>query len=286
MLTLLAADQLPPVEPATGAVGRLAPRRPARASARSCCFLGGRRTDRCGHLVGVATVVLSFVYGVGPVLPGHVRGPASSACSDLPLFELVRRSGALPVELGLLPRPAGADVRPAHHRRRLADPHLLRRLHGPRPAPAPFFALLQPVRRGDAAARPGQQLPRPLRGLGGRRPGVVPADRLLLRPARSRRPRPRRRSIANRVGDVGLSLAIMHHVRATSAPRSTPRSSPAPASTSHRARRRRSRCCCCSARAASPASSRCRPGCPTPWRARPRCRRSSTRRRWSPPAST
>ena len=48
----------------------------------------------------------------------------------------------------------------------------------------------------------------------------------------------------------------------------------------------RSGCCCCSARAASPASSRCRPGCPTPWRARPRSRRSSTPRPWSPPAST
>jgi formate hydrogenlyase subunit 3/multisubunit Na+/H+ antiporter MnhD subunit len=38
--------------------------------------------------------------------------------------------------------------------------------------------------------------------------------------------------------------------------------------------------------AASRRSSRCRAGSATRWPARPRCRRSSTRRRWSPPAST
>jgi multidrug transporter EmrE-like cation transporter len=43
---------------------------------------------------------------------------------------------------------------------------------------------------------------------------------------------------------------------------------------------------CSSRPAASRHSSRCRPGCSTRWRARPRCRRSSTRPRWSPPAST
>ena len=52
-------------------------------------------------------------------------------------------------------------------------------------------------------------------------------------------------------------------------------------------------CCCSSARSAcsaasrrSRASSRCTPGCPTPWPAPPRCRRSSTPPPWSSPAST
>ena len=90
--------------------------------------------------------------------------------------------------------------------------------------------------------------------------------------------------IANRVGDAGLSLAIMlmfttfgtvsfagvfyHPGR------------PAPACSPP------SGCCCCSARAASRPSCRCSPGCWTRWRARPRCRRSSTRPPWSPRAST
>ena len=91
----------------------------------------------------------------------------------------------------------------------------------------------------------------------------------------------------NRVGDVGLAIAIFLMLDATWARCSTREVF---------ARRRRavgagvarsrSRCCCCSARAASPASSRCRPGCRTRWRARPRSPRSSTRRRWSPRAST
>ena len=40
----------------------------------------------------------------------------------------------------------------------------------------------------------GRQLPRPVRRLGGRRPGVLPADRVLAVQARRRRSRPRRRS--------------------------------------------------------------------------------------------
>ena len=58
-------------------------------------------------------------------------------------------------------------------------------------------------------------------------------------------------------------------------------------------RRRQPRACCCGppSRCSSPASaraasSRCTPGCPTPWPARPRCRRCCTRRRWSSPASS
>ena len=91
--------------------------------------------------------------------------------------------------------------------------------------------------------------------------------------------------IMNRVGDVGLALAIFlmfSQLGTTSyegvfggvgtlAGGTDHRDGPAPAAR---------------APAASPASSRCRRGCPTPWRARPRSRRSSTPRPWSPPAST
>ena len=71
-------------------------------------------------------------------------------------------------------------LRAAHHRRGFADPHLLGRLHVPRPGAATFFRLPEPVRGGDAAAGPRRQLPRAVHGLGGRRFGVLPADRVLV----------------------------------------------------------------------------------------------------------
>ena len=46
------------------------------------------------------------------------------------------------------------------------------------------------------------------------------------------------------------------------------------------------RCCCSSAPRPRARRSRCTPGCPTRWRARPRSAPSSTRPPWSPPAST
>ena len=52
-------------------------------------------------------------------------------------------------------------------------------LHGARPRQAPLLRLPQPLRRVDAPARPRRLLPAALRRLGGRRPRVVPAHRLL-----------------------------------------------------------------------------------------------------------
>ena len=91
--------------------------------------------------------------------------------------------------------------------------------------------------------------------------------------------------IANRVGDAGLSLAHhadVHHVRHGVVRRVSSPPRPGQLRRAHGA----SACCCCSAPAASPRSFRCSPGCWTRWRARPRCRRSSTRPPWSPRAST
>src|SRR5829696_2008590 len=84
---------------------------------------------------------------------------------------------------GDAPRPVVDLVRAADHRGRVADPRLLHRLHGARPRPAPVLRVPEPVRGGDAAAGARQQLRRPVLRLGGRRPGVVPADRLVQRPA-------------------------------------------------------------------------------------------------------
>ena len=78
-----------------------------------------------------------------------------------------------------------------------------------RPRPAPVLRLPEPVRRGDAAAGARRHLPAALRRLGGRRPGVVPADRLLEPQARPTPTAAKKAFVVNRVGDIGLSVAIM-----------------------------------------------------------------------------
>ena len=90
--------------------------------------------------------------------------------------------------------------------------------------------------------------------------------------------------IMNRVGDMGMLIAMMAMVAAFhsvsfSVVSSQVDSIPAPP-------RRSSASSCWLPPAVSPRSSRCRRGWATPWPARPPSRRSSTRPRWSPPAST
>ena len=99
MLALLAADQLPPVEPATGAAGAAWVLVALPALGALVLFLGGRRTDRFGHVVGVATVVLSFVYGA-VLFVQALALPAEQRVQDLPLYEWFG-SGSLSVEFGL-----------------------------------------------------------------------------------------------------------------------------------------------------------------------------------------
>ena len=118
------------------------PRRCLALAARSRCRCAGRRDPaarraggptRWGHLLGCAAVA------------GVVRRSAwccSSPCSAAPpttarshehLFTWV--AGRRPAgRLRPAARPAVDVLRAADHRRRLADPHLLDRLHGARPA--------------------------------------------------------------------------------------------------------------------------------------------------------
>ena len=81
--------------------------------------------------------------------------------------------------------------------------------------------------------------------------------------------------VMNAIGDVGMALGIfviwnhLHTVDYVDGLR-------AGAERDRRRAPRRptgSRCCCSSARSPSRRSCRCTPGCPTPWRARPRSRR-------------
>ena len=62
-------------------------------------FVGGRRTDRWGHLLGVGTVVAAFVYGVVLFL-GTVALPAEEQVRDLPLYDWIAVA-SLNVEFGL-----------------------------------------------------------------------------------------------------------------------------------------------------------------------------------------
>ena len=139
------------------------------------------------------------------------------------------------------------------------------------------------VRRVHAAPRARRELPRDVRRLGGRRPLLVPADRLLVPEEVGRR---RRQEGVHRQSHRRLRV----HPRRAAALRAR-----SARSTSRRLRAAvgrlapggdvrhavaRSRCCCSSARPASRRRFRSTSGCRTRWKARRRSRRSSTRRRW------
>jgi NADH-quinone oxidoreductase subunit L len=62
-------------------------------------FVGGRRTDRWGHLLGVATVVAAFAYAV-VLFVGTLALPTEERVRDLQLYDWFS-SGALNVEFGL-----------------------------------------------------------------------------------------------------------------------------------------------------------------------------------------
>ena len=145
------------------------------AASAAILLLGGKYTDAWGHYLGVLAPIASFVLGVAAFidLKGEQRRSAAPAPVRLdPRRRLQRRDGAAV-------RPPDGAVRAAHHRRRQPDPHLLARLHGARRSASAILRVPQPVRRGDVDAGDGDRLPDPVPRLGRRRPGVVPADRVL-----------------------------------------------------------------------------------------------------------
>ena len=85
--------------------------------------------------------------------------------------------------LGLPGRPALLRDAPGRDLRGLPHPRLLDGVHGARPRVRALHVVPEPLHVRDAHARPGRELRRPLRGLGGRRPLLVPADRVLVRAA-------------------------------------------------------------------------------------------------------
>src|ERR1019366_10145894 len=129
-------------------------------------LLGGRRTDPWGHPRGGRDAGrLVRLRGDRLLHPARRRPPQPG-----PAPVLVYPGGGPAGEHGPADRPALDQFRAADHRGRLADPHLLHRLHGARQRPAPVLRLPEPVHRRDAAARAVRQLPRPVRRVGRRRP--------------------------------------------------------------------------------------------------------------------
>ncbi len=141
--------------------------------------LGKRLSLRASGGLASLMVFLSFAVAVQGFLAlrrGHRRGLAAG------LHALgVDRQWRSARGLQPAARPPEQPDGPGRHRRRLPDPRLQHRLHGPRPRLPALLRLPEPVHPGHAAARARRQLPRPLRGLGGRGPVLLPAHRLLVR---------------------------------------------------------------------------------------------------------
>jgi NADH-quinone oxidoreductase subunit L len=68
-------------------------------------LVGGRRTDRWGHLLGVATVVLAFALGLACTI--QLGGLSGSRAVNLDLYTFIQ-TGTLDVRLGLLFDPLSA----------------------------------------------------------------------------------------------------------------------------------------------------------------------------------
>ena len=120
-------------------------------------------------------------------------------------------AGALHRRLGLPGGPALVGDAAGRHLRGLLHPRVLDRVHGPRPRLRALHVVPEPLHVRDAHPRARRQLPRALRGLGGRRPLLVPAHRVLVREAERlrrgqeglhRQPHRRRRLRAGHVPDL------------------------------------------------------------------------------------
>jgi NADH-quinone oxidoreductase subunit L len=232
-------------------------------------LLGGKRLNSWGHLVGVAMPILAFCYGVVAFF-NMLTYPAGAARSrDLHIYQWID-VGHFNISLGLLLDPlsicfvllitgVGSLIHIFAVGYMANDPDR-RRFFGYMNL---FLAamLLLVLADNYLALYAGWE-------------GVGLASYLLIGfwyYKDSAAVAAKKAFIANRVGDVGLSLAIMLMFLtfgtvtspACSARPTRPATTWSPPSA----------CCCSWAPVASPLSCRCSPGCWTPWRAPPRSRR-------------
>ena len=109
--------------------------------------------------------------------PHAGRRPARARHRSLLHLDVCRQ----PAGRSRLPARSALDPDDAdHHGRRLPDPRVQRRLHAGRPRLPALLRVPQPVRVLHAGAGAGRELPGDVRGLGRRRPLLLPADRLLV----------------------------------------------------------------------------------------------------------
>ena len=174
---------------AAAAAGRLRRARPVRRL-RSSATSEERGRRRPGLRHGASPRSLLAVWSV--LQPARRWASSRSTCASrsrslgcrlrpaaLPLrVDRGRAASAIPFSLLLDPLSARDD--PGRDRHRLADPHLLARLHGPRRGARPLLLVPEPLHVLHAAAGPGRQPAADVRGLGGRRALLVPADRVLV----------------------------------------------------------------------------------------------------------
>ena len=240
-----------------------------------------------GHCWPAPSSARRFLIGAGAVweLAQLARGTTVPRSTLAHLDAAGRRSAAasdIQIALGLRPGPAVGGDAAGRHRRRLPDPRLLRRLHGPRAGLRALLRLHEPVHGDDVHAGAGRQPAGAVRRLGGRRALLLPADRLLLRQAvrrahraelRRRRPQGLHRQPHRRLR-LPDRHALPDHaaVRHAELPRAG-RGASGMRTASGLAADRRSASCCSSAPAASRRRSRCTSGCPTRWPAPRRSRR-------------
>ena len=138
-------------------------------------FFGKKSSRTAVSTVGLVFSGAAFAWALSVALRfSSVRPSLPGICGPLdPLRQFQRR-------LRFLSRPTFAGHAAGRHRSRIPHPHLLRRLHVGRPRLLPLLQLPEPVHVLHADAGAGQQLPADVHRLGGRGPGVVSADRVLV----------------------------------------------------------------------------------------------------------
>ena len=141
-----------------------------------------RRQPRAGeefrHVGGLRRCRSSRSLADGAVLPAPAGRRTARRCSRPPTPGPDRRAR---LRHRLLLRPAERGDGADRHRRGLADPRVLDRLHEGRRELRALLRLPQPLPVLHAAAGAGPLAARALRRLGGRGPRLLPADRLLVR---------------------------------------------------------------------------------------------------------
>jgi hypothetical protein len=146
-------------------------------------LLGGRRTNRWGPYLAVLTVTASACLGILMVVGLMGRGAEERSIGQS-LFtwvfagqfeaDMAFQLDQLSMVFVLLITIVGALIHVYSLGYMEHDPTQVLRVP-------------QPLRRGDAAPRPREQLPAPVRRMGGRRTGELPAHRVLAAQAQRRR---------------------------------------------------------------------------------------------------